>query len=421
MQNGWQDERAMIGSGRVGFVGGAPQQSAEDQRLALTALERDLASVRRPLVEATTLPGRLYHDPAIYEEELRRIFSSMWLCVGRDEDIPKPGGYLTRTIGAESVIITRDARGEVHAFHNVCRHRGARLLTESSGCGLSTIQCSYHAWTYDLDGTLRGAPHMEEVKNFDKKDFALNRVRLERWEGFLFINLDPEAEPLLYLLGEMATKFAHYRMGELRRGRRIDYTVATNWKMLAENYSECYHCVLIHPELNRVSHYMSGKSELANQAAVGGYMELREDEFNSMTLSGKTRRPPLPGIDAEDRRRIHYYIVYPNLLLSLHPDYVMTHTVWPDGPGRSEIVNEFLFHSSETARPDFDPSDAVDFWDLTNKQDWRVCELAFEGTKSKGYERGRLSLQEWMLHIFDNFVADRLTGKRPVEANATTR
>ncbi len=421
MSHGWQDERAMTGSGRAGYVGGAPQQSAEHPRADLAALQRDLATVRLPLTEATTLPGRLYHDPGVHEEELRRIFSGMWLCVGRDEDLPKPGDYLTRAIGPESVVLTRDARGQINAFHNVCRHRGSRLLTEASGHGLSTIQCPYHAWTYDLDGALRGAPHMEEVKSFDRKAFALNRVRLERWDGFLFINLDPGAEPLLDFLGEMATKFERYRIGELRRGRRITYTVASNWKMLAENYSECYHCFLIHPELNRVSHYMSGEMELVNQATVGGWMELREDDFNSMTLTGKTRRAPLPGIDPEDHRRIHYYIVYPNLLLSLHPDYVMTHTVWPQGPGRSEVVNEFLFHSGEVARPDFDPSDAVDFWDLTNRQDWRACELAFEGTRSKGYERGRLSPLEWMVHIFDNFVADRLTGTRTAETPVHSR
>ena len=315
----------------------------------------------------------------------------------------------------------RDAKGQANAFYNVCRHRGSRLLTEVSGQGLTSIQCPYHAWTYDLDGALRGAPHMEEARNFDKQAFSLNRVRLERWEGFLFVNLDPKAEPLAEFLGEMATKFARYRMAGLRRGKRVVYSVASNWKMLAENYSECYHCFLIHPELNRVSHYLSGEMELTNQATVGGWMELREDEFNSMTLSGTTRRPPLEGITQEDQRRIHYYIIYPNLLLSLHPDYVMTHTVWPDGPGRSQIVNEFLFDAREVERPGFDPSDAVDFWDLTNKQDWRACELAFAGTASGGYERGRLSSLEWMVHIFDNFVADRLTGRVSVRASLPGR
>lgn len=420
MNKGWQTERAMMG-GTGGTHGGAPQQAAEAPRVDLAELDRDLASVRLPLEEATTLPARMYHDPAIYAEEVGRIFSRMWLCVGREEDIAKPGDYMTRSIGDESVVIMRDAKGQVNAFYNVCRHRGSRLLTETCGQGQSSIQCPYHAWTYELDGSLRGAPHMEDVKNFDKKNFSLRPVRLDRWDGFLFINLDQEAESLRDYLGAMATKFSRFGMGGLRRGKRINYTVQSNWKMLAENYSECYHCFLIHPELNRVSHYLSGSMELVNQAAVGGWMELREEDFNTMTLSGTTRRPPFTSIDAEDHRRIHYYIVYPNLLLSLHPDYVMTHTVWPSGPGRSEVVCEFLFDAAEVAKPGFDPSDAAEFWDLTNKQDWKACELAFEGTRSKGYERGRLSSLEWMVNIFDKWVADRLTGDKPVKATVSVR
>ena len=391
------------GAARPWAAGPVPLSPAE--------VERELASVRRPLQEASTLPGRFYHDPAIYAQELQTMFSRMWLCVGREEDIENPGDYLTRTVGEESVVVLRDASGAVNAFHNVCRHRGSRLLSEPSGTGLKHVQCPYHAWTYGLDGALRAAPHMEDAREFDRQKFGLNRVRLERWDGFLFINFSNEGPGLMEFLGEMGTKFARYGMGGLRRGKRIDYTVATNWKMLAENYSECYHCALIHPELNKVSHYTSGETDLVNQATVGGWMDLRKDEYQTMSLSGKSNRPPFKGISPEDHRRIHYYIVYPNMLLSLHPDYVMTHTIWPSGPGQSDIVCEFLFDRDEVARPDFDPSDAVDFWDLTNRQDWHVCELTWQGTQSGGYTKGRLSSLEWMVHIFDNFVADRLAGK----------
>lgn len=392
--------------------GGAAQKwAAGPVPLSPAEIETELASIRRPLQEASTLPARFYHDPAIFAQELQTMFSRMWLCVGREEDIEKPGDYLTRTVGDESVVVLRDTGGAVNAFHNVCRHRGSRLLSEASGSGLKHVQCPYHAWTYGLDGALRVAPHMEDARNFDKLQFGLNRVRLERWDGFLFINFSKEGPGLMEFLGDMGTKFARYGMGGLRRGKRIDYTVATNWKMLAENYSECYHCALIHPELNKVSHYTSGETDLVNQATVGGWMDLRKDEYQTMSLSGKSNRQPFKGIATEDHRRIHYYIVYPNMLLSLHPDYVMTHTIWPAGPGRSDIACEFLFDRDEVARPDFDPSDAVDFWDLTNRQDWHVCELAWQGTQSGGYTKGRLSSLEWMVHIFDNFVADRLAGR----------
>lgn len=375
-------------------------------------LARDLETIRRPIEEATTLPARFYTDAGIYRLEQERIFRRMWLCVAREEDLPNPGDYLTQSIGLASVILMRDTKGRINAFHNVCRHRASRLLSEPSGCGLTAIKCPYHAWTYDLNGSLRGAPHMEESRNFDRKDFGLHPVRLEAWAGFLFINLDPDAVPLREHLGEMATKFDSYRMPTLRRARRFHYTVGSNWKMLAENYSECYHCYLIHPELNRVSHYMSGESTYTEPHAVGGWMTLREDTFNSMTVSGSTPRPPIDTIAGEDHKRIHYYIIYPNMLLSLHPDYIMVHTICPDGPTRSKVVCDFLFDADEMAKPGFDPSDAADFWDLTNKQDWRACELTMQGVQSGGYDRGRLSTLEWMGHEFDKFVADRLTGTK---------
>jgi Rieske 2Fe-2S family protein len=384
-------------------------------------LERDLATIRVPLEESTTLPGRLYRDPAIFALEVERIFTKMWLCIGRDEDVANPGDYLTRTIGSDSVIVMRDADGKINAFHNVCRHRGSRLLTEPCGGGLSRLRCPYHAWTYELNGALRSAPHMEDSRNFDKAAFSLNRVRLDTWDGFLFINFSPDGPGLVEHLAEMGSKFAHYRMGTLKRGKRLTYTVQANWKILAENYSECYHCSLIHPELNKVSHYMSGQTDLVNRAAVGGWMDLRKDEYQTMTLSGQTQRPPLPWLPADEYRKIHYYIVYPNLLLSLHPDYVMTHQVWPVAPDRCEIVNDYLFDPAEVTKAGFDPSDASDFWDLTNKQDWKACELTQQGIGSGGYDRGRLSSLEWMVHIFDNFVADRLIGKpAPLPASRQT-
>src|SRR5437899_870791 len=204
---------------------GAQTFAPAAQPLSLPDLERELATVRLPLEEATTLPGRLYHDPAIHQRELRDIFSKMWLCVGREEDIEKPGDFLTRTVGRESVIVVRDAASRINAFHNVCRHRGSRLVTEPSGSGLKNFLCPYHAWTYGLDGGLRVAPNMEEARNFERTQYGLNRVRLERWDGFLFINFSSGGPGLMAHLGEMATKCSRFRMGGLRRGKRISYSV----------------------------------------------------------------------------------------------------------------------------------------------------------------------------------------------------
>src|SRR5258706_353065 len=226
---------------------GAQTFAPAAQPLSLPDLERELATVRLPLEEATTLPGRLYHDPAIHQRELRDIFSKMWLCVGREEDIEKPGDFLTRTVGRESVIVVRDADGRINAFHNVCRHRGSRLVTEPSGSVLKNFLCPYHAWTYGLDGGLRVAPHMEEARNFDRTQYGLNRVRLERWDGFLFINFSAGGPGLMEHLGEMATKFSRFRMGALRRGKRVSFSVGTNLEEVFRKISGGHSFGPVHP------------------------------------------------------------------------------------------------------------------------------------------------------------------------------
>src|SRR5262249_55610574 len=161
-------------------------------------------------------------------------------------------------------------------------------------------------------------------------------------------------------------------MPALRSARRIDYDIKANWKLIVQNYSECYHCPLIHPQLDRLSPWDSGRNDLSAGSFLGGYMTLNH-VGGSMTTSGGTSRPPLGALAGEDLGRVYYYTIFPNMLLSMHPDYVMVHTIWPQEPGRTLITCEWLFDRATMERPDFDPSDAVEFWDLTNRQDWQVC------------------------------------------------
>jgi Rieske 2Fe-2S family protein len=330
--------------------------------------------------------------------------------VGRAEDVAEAGSYLLASIAGESVIVLRDRAAELHAFYNVCRHRGSTLLDEpregASG-HLVRIQCPYHAWVYDLDGSLRRAPHTEEVLEFDPTDNSLVPIRLETWQGFVFLNLDPAAPGLLDYLSDLSAAVVGYPIAGVRRSRRIEYDVNANWKVIGENYSECYHCPGVHPQLNRLSPYDRGRNLESRGPWTGGWMEL-VDAADTMSTDGASHgRPPLAGIGAENARRVYYIVVWPNLLLSLHPDYVMTHQVWPVDAEHSRVVCEWLFDPQVMAAPGFDPSDAVDFWDLTNRQDWAVCERQQRGTASRGYVAGRYSLMEDMVHAFDLMVADR--------------
>ncbi len=366
----------------------------------------EVAAVRRPVDEASLLPPRVFHDPEVFAYEQEAWFARSWVCVGRQEDAADAGSYFLATIAGEGVIVVRGRDGRLRAFHNVCRHRGSLLVTEPVGRQVR-FQCPYHAWTYELDGRLLRAKHTDALIDFFVEEQGLLPVESQVWEGFVFVALQPDGTSLADQLADLPGHVARFGMTDLRRARGIEYEVGANWKVIAENYSECYHCPGVHPQLNRLTPYDQGRNLESNGPWAGGWMELVGDA-DTMSTDGATHgRAPLPGLSAEDERRIHYFVLWPNLLLSLHPDYVMSHQVWPLDAERSRVMCQWLFHPETMARADFDPSDAVDFWDLTNRQDWRVCELQQQGTRSRAYVPGRYALMEDMVHAFDLMVADR--------------
>jgi Rieske 2Fe-2S family protein len=350
-----------------------------------------------------TLPASYYVDPDHFARERERFFAQRWVCVGRIEDLATPGDYVLREICGESVIVTRDGTGSLRAFYNVCRHRGTRLVTEAKGRFADRIQCPYHAWTYGLDGRLLAAPHMDGTAGFCRDEIALGNVAADVWEGHVFVTLAPGPPPLRDQIGQLAEKFRPWQMFELRRAYRVTYDVKANWKLLISNYSECLHCPIIHPGLQKLSHYMTGDNDPATPSWLGGRMELRP-EVGTMSRDGRLRRAPLPGLSAEQQRHVYYYALLPNLLLSLHPDYVMTHLLWPAAADRTEVWCEWHFHPREFQHPGFDPADAIDFWDDTNREDWRVSELSQQGIGSRAYQPGFFSPREGLLWEFDQIV-----------------
>jgi Rieske 2Fe-2S family protein len=354
---------------------------------------------------ALTLPARYYIDTGLFQRELDGLFGTMWFYAGRSEDAAAPGQYFVREMNGRNIVVTRNDRGEVKAFHNVCRHRGTRLCAEAAGQLPGSIQCPYHAWTYDLDGRLIGAPHMDEVPHFHKPDYSLLGVQAGEWDGHIFLNLDADPAPLAAQLGPLAAKFRGWRMQDLRRGHRIVYDVKANWKLIIQNYNECLHCPNLHPALNKLSHYLSGENEPLRPTYMGGLMDLRPG-VETLSMDGTCRRAILPGLSPEEARRVYYYCLFPNMMLSLHPDYMLTHTLWPIAPDRTINVCEWHFQPSELARPGFDASDCIEFWDMTNKQDWHVCELSQAGISSPAYVPGPYSNREDLLYAFDKFIVE---------------
>ena len=372
-----------------------------------------MSTYARPRLPAliTTLPARYYTDPAHFAAEMERIHFDMWLCTGRTEQIPDPGSYFVRRIGNASVIVVRGADGAVHAHHNVCRHRGTMLCGDDAGRFAGRIQCPYHAWTYGLDGALLNAPHMDQVEGFREADYPLRAVAVATWDGHVFINLSEHPTPFADHVVGLPAKFRPWGMEDLRLVERRVYPLKANWKLVIQNYSECLHCPIVHPLLQKQSHYMSGDNEPPQPTYLGGRMDLREG-IKTLSMDGDTTRACLPGLDAGDQRRVYYYAVLPNLLLNLHPDYMLTFTLWPLAPDRTDIVCEWHFHPDAIAAPDFDPKSAIEFWDITNRQDWALSELAQQGISSRGYQPGPYSNREELLHGLDRFVLERVGSNR---------
>jgi Rieske 2Fe-2S family protein len=363
---------------------------------------------RAPLpATAATLPARYYVDEGLFRRERELFDRRMWIAVGRLEDLPSRGAYLTCDIAGDSIVVVRTGDTGVRAYYNVCRHRGTQLCDQAAGRFGGSIQCPYHAWTYDYEGRLMAAPHMDGTIGFDRAHYPLHAVQASIWEGFVFVSLDVDGPTLETHLGSLPERFAPWQMADLVRAARITYDVRANWKLIVQNYNECLHCPTLHPALNRLSHYLSGENEPLQPTFMGGRMDLNPGA-ETMSMDGACRRAPLPGLSAGDRRHVYYYSVFPNFLIAPHPDYVLVHTLEPIAPDRTQVVCDWLVHPAERAKPDFDLTDATEFWDMTNRQDWHVCELAQAGISSRGYRPGPYSNREDLLYAFDRFVVETL-------------
>lgn len=351
---------------------------------------------------AQTLDARWYLSQDVFAREHERLFARNWIAVGRVDRIEEAGAFFLASIAGEDLIVTRDDAQTVHAFYNVCRHRGTILCQQHEGRFKGSIQCPYHAWTYGLDGALKVARNMNDVPGFSLERYPLQEAACVVWAGFIFVNLAQDPEPFERAFAPIFDRFARWHLGDVRTAHLTRYEVACNWKFIFENYSECYHCPVVHPQLERLSPSESGRNDLVEGAFLGGYSELREYGM-SLTTTGKTMRPPLGEIAGDDLLRSYYYTVFPSMLLSLHADYAMAHYVQPMAPDRTIVDCVWLFDKTTMMDPLFDPSDAVEFWNTTNLQDWHVNELTHRGVRSRAYTPGPYSNAEGLLAAFDRY------------------
>jgi Rieske 2Fe-2S family protein len=376
-----------------------------------------------------TLPTSWYRSPDVFKIEKDRIFCREWIGVCREEALPKPGDSKVLDVLGESVLLVRNREGQLRAFYNVCRHRGSRLCRAADATmpagraalagGMTAgrlIVCPYHQWSYDLDGALVAAPHLGAGTGFNKQEFRLYPVGVESWGGFVFLNLTPaEAKPLAPQLDGIPERLQRYPLASLRIGATIHYEIAANWKIICENYNECYHCGGVHPELCALvpSFREAGGANLDWSRGVPH----REGAY-TFTHSGTTLRRAFPGLDADEQVRHKGELLYPNVFLSAARDHVAAFIVQPRGAERTDITCHFLFETHEIDKPNFDPSDTVDFWDLVNRQDWTACEAVQEGIRARVHTHGYYApMEDWNLDI-RRYVADRIAAYVPKELPA---
>jgi Rieske 2Fe-2S family protein len=332
------------------------------------------------------------------------------VCVGFSAEVASPGDQRAEPLGASSVLLTRDDDGALHAFANFCRHRGHELLACGASVQRRAIVCPYHSWTYALSGGLRAAGGFRGQPGFDDADWGLAELPVAEWHGLIFVDGSGAAPALEGALAEFSEVVAPYEPERLVIAARHVYETTANWKVLTENYHECYHCPMIHPELCRVTPPRSGVNYPSEGAWIGGSMDLR-DGMDTMSLDGASLGVPLRGLDAQALRTVLYMSLFPNVLLSLHPDYVMTHRLVPLAAGRTRIECTWTFAPEAVGRPGFDPGYAVNFWDITNQQDWRACESVQRGLSSEHALPGPLAPDEGAVYHYVTMVARGYLGQ----------
>jgi Rieske 2Fe-2S family protein len=359
-----------------------------------------------------TLPGHYYTDENIFALEQARIFEAMWFCVVRSADLAKPGAFRTVQVGRENVLVTRARDNSVRAFLNVCRHRGARICTEESGEVKRAFQCPYHAWTYDLSGKLIAAPNLTKMPDIDRVEYGLINVHVREWLGYVWVCLADEPPSFEEdVLGEVVarlgdgTSIDNYDVENLSVGRRIVYDVKANWKLIIENFMECYHCATIHPELTEVlPEFADG---YAAQYYVGHGAEFGE-EIQGFTVDGSPGVDRIPGVREDQDRRYYAITIKPQVFVNLVPDHVIVHRMFPLAADRTIVECDWLFLPDVVANGK-DVSRSVELFHRVNEQDFEACERCQPAMNSRAYTRGGVLVpSEHHIGAFHDWVLARL-------------
>jgi choline monooxygenase len=337
-----------------------------------------------PLARSWTIPSRWYVDPAFHALDRDAVHARTWQGVGHAALVREPGMYFTATVADAPVIVLRDKEGGLRAFYNVCRHRGGPLATTPSGC-VKALTCQYHGWTYLLDGTLRGVPRWDRVELFDKKDYGLVPIRVETWQGQVFVNLDPNAAPLERTMAGIAERIAPIRLDAMTFVERVDYEVACNWKVYLDNFLEGYHVPYVHPELMKMYDFRQYTTETTPH----------------WSLQWSPLEPGDAPYDIRPGDKAFYFFVFPNYMLNILPGRVQTNLVVPLGPDRCRVEFGFFYRDATGPAAERAIREDLAYSDKVQQEDMDICVHVQRGLGSRAYDRGRFSVDaEQAVHHF---------------------
>ena len=359
-------------------------------------MNKHLASFRvdPDISRASTLPSSLYTDPGVFVTEKEKIFCRTWQVIGHASQVANPGDYFTSEIVGEPILCVRGTDRRLRGFYNVCRHRAGPA---AEGCGSRKLfRCGYHGWTYDLDGTLISATEIEGVQGFRPEDFSLSPVQVEEWFNLVFVNLDPQAPPLLDTLGGLPEQAGKFAFGEMKLFERRTYDMKCNWKTYVDNYLEGYHLPSVHPGLNR---------ELDYSAYIVEPHEFYVRQFSPICGAQPGDTTPRRYQETHEDLTTDYFWIFPNCMLNCYPDNVSLNIVLPLEPERTLAIFEWYLPEKDHASPAAEA--AVEFSDQIQIEDIAICEVVQRNLRSRSYSRGRYSVkQEGGVHAFHRMYAE---------------
>ena len=367
----------------------------------------------------STPTGDAYTDPAVFAREQSEIFEQMWNCVLREDSLASPGQWRTVTIGREEIVVVRTRKAGIKAYYNVCRHRGMRVCTSGEGKS-RTLQCGYHAWTYALEGDLVAAPNLTSMPDVDRREYGLKPVHVRSWLGYVWVCLAEEPPDFDdVVLGEVRTRFGevesidNYGIENLRCGETKTYDVAANWKLIIENFMECYHCATIHPELTEViPEFAEGLASQRKNGEIHG-ASFGED-VQGFTVDGSSGVATQPAIAPGQDRKYYAITVKPQVFINTVPDHVIIHRMFPVSQSRTIVVCDWLFQP-RVIEEGMDVRNSVELFHRVNQQDFEACEQTQPSMSSRAYERGgALVPSEHHIEEFHRWWAERLGGEVPV-------